>query len=518
MKRQDFAAWCKENNRLDLLAEWDEEKNSSLGFFANVIGYGGSRPKQWWICPKGHSYDMAVGHRTTRGDGCPYCSNHRLLVGFNDLATVCPSICQEWDFKKNKELHDADVSQGKKQPHPAKPTEILFGSYTKIYWKCKEGHESYLSPSFRQVKQNGFFRGCDKCARKARAASYRKTVANKNNLAELIPQAVEEWMYSEHDLSPWDVSCNSTEMVHWKCKKKGHEFDRTVAARTKLINGVYAFTQCQECSKTQKTSFPEQICFFYIKQVFPDAINTYKKLGFEIDIFIPSLNVGIEYDGSYTHKNKHQKDNSKDLAAKQEGITLYRFRPKSLPNTINSKRITIEETTQGVIDGLLSFFNCLGAVPPSMDIERDYGAIMSIVNDHRVKSVADTPYIHEWDFEKNEYDPRFISSTESHIKVFWKCPNGHPSYKSCPYNRIVRHTKCVKCANMEAERKLRRKVRNIDTGEVFDSISEAERSYGKPNNTSISCCCRGRYKTAYGFHWEFYQEEQKVINNEKEQK
>ncbi len=61
---------------------------------------------------------------------------------------------------------------------------------------------------------------------------------------------------------------------------------------------------CPECYKFYKSSFSEQVIYYYIKQIFKDAISRYKyKNKHEIDIFIPSINLGIEYDGCYYHRN-----------------------------------------------------------------------------------------------------------------------------------------------------------------------------------------------------------------------
>jgi len=38
------------------------------------------RKKNWWLCPKGHTYDSQVNHRTRKDPrGCPYCSGRRTL-------------------------------------------------------------------------------------------------------------------------------------------------------------------------------------------------------------------------------------------------------------------------------------------------------------------------------------------------------------------------------------------------------------------------------------------------------
>lgn len=46
------------------------------------------------------------------------------------------------------------------------------------------------------------------------------------------------------------------------------------------------------------------------------------------------------------------------------------------------------------------------------------------------------------------------------------------------------------------------KVKNVTTGEVFDSIKEAAEMFGL-KSTNITSVCRGRRKSAGGFEWEY---------------
>lgn len=49
---------------------------------------------------------------------------------------------------------------------------------------------------------------------------------------------------------------------------------------------------------------------------------------------------------------------------------------------------------------------------------------------------------------------------------------------------------------------LLKKVRCVETGQVFNSIKEAKASCGR-NNIHIGEVCNGKRKTAGGFHWEY---------------
>ena len=108
-----------------LLSEWDYEKNKDL--IPKIVTRGYSK-KIWWKCPKGHSYAALILNRVN-GRNCPYCSNHKVLSGYNDLATTNPELIKEWDFDKNT----------------VKPTEVMRGSSKKVWWKCSFGHSFFAS-------------------------------------------------------------------------------------------------------------------------------------------------------------------------------------------------------------------------------------------------------------------------------------------------------------------------------------------------------------------------------------
>ena len=52
--------------------------------------------------------------------------------------------------------------------------------------------------------------------------------------------------------------------------------------------------------------FPEQATFFYVHKLYSDAINKYKPVflgSMELDIYIPSIHTGIEFDGANWHQS-----------------------------------------------------------------------------------------------------------------------------------------------------------------------------------------------------------------------
>ena len=126
------------------------------------------------------------------------------------------------------------------------------------------------------------------------------------------------------------------------------------------------------------TSFPEQALFFYIQKYFNDAINRYNDLGFELDIFIPSLNTAIEYDGFIWHKNNNN-DISKNNKCLKNKIFLIRVREDGLEKMDSNNNIKIFHIKRGysnlkeIIIKILNFLNINEDI--KIDLKKDSSEI-----------------------------------------------------------------------------------------------------------------------------------------------
>ena len=73
--RRTFRAFCAEEGKTALLAQWDLERN--LPLTPKDVTYG-SHQKVWWRCPQGHSYRSKV-RILARGTDCPVCAGRVVL-------------------------------------------------------------------------------------------------------------------------------------------------------------------------------------------------------------------------------------------------------------------------------------------------------------------------------------------------------------------------------------------------------------------------------------------------------
>lgn len=199
IKEKSLAIVCP-----DIAKEWDYDKNNGI---SPELFTAYSPQKVWWRCSKGHSYQATIGNRRN-GDGCPYCSGHQIIVGFNDLESKNPKLAMEWDYDKNK---------------PLTPKEVTEFSIKKVWWICSKGHSYEASIAHRSSE-----RGCPYC-------SGRKVKEGFNDLATVNPQLALEWDIAKNgNLKPTQVTANNDRKIWWKCVK-GHEWQSTIASRNSGI-------------------------------------------------------------------------------------------------------------------------------------------------------------------------------------------------------------------------------------------------------------------------------------------
>lgn len=182
----------------EFVQEWDFEKNDDITpEMVNSL----SNDKYWWICPNGHSYLATPVSRTSGKTGCPYCSNHKVLPGFNDLATRYPDIAKEWDYEKNNGV---------------KPDQVLPGSQKHYYWKCDKGHSFRMRPNERTSSKQS----CPYCSGHAVLKGF-------NDIPTTNPEILEIWDYEKNSKDPSELSAGSGYDAWWICNQ-GHSWHKSI--------------------------------------------------------------------------------------------------------------------------------------------------------------------------------------------------------------------------------------------------------------------------------------------------
>ena len=399
----------------DLAKEWDNEKNavSADQVFPNTA------KKYWWKCDKGHSFLESPNTRVNMKTGCPICSGHRLAKGINDLKTLFPEVAAEWDVEKNEKA----------------PDEVTPHTHTYAWWICPKGH-SYRAQVSNRTAERGT--NCPFCAG-------RSVLVGFNDLASQYPEIARQWHPEKNlPLMPEDVTSASNKSVWWLCPVCGNEWKTTVAARTGPK------TTCPRCKRWFHTSKIEQILFYYIKSVFPDAENGYMlNAKNEIDVFIPSRKIGIEYDGQRWHgEAKKANDEYKGRAIIASQIRLFRIREPNCAVINDGSTIIFTSTPKGdfthINDALIELFSILAEENichsvPEIDIDRDNVKIAASFSQNAAErslaSIAPN-LVEEWDFEKNYGLKPDCIPAYSAIKAWWICRECGNNWRAGIYSRV----------------------------------------------------------------------------------
>ena len=399
-----------------LSKQWHPTKNGDLTPYDVTTS---SNKKAWWQCEKGHEWFARISHRSN-GVGCPYCIN-KFVCNDNCLQTLNPELAKQWHSTKNGSLT---------------PKDVTLGSGKKVWWQCNKKHDWLESVANRA---RGY--GCPFCS------SHR--VCDDNSLQKINPELAKEWHSTKNGkLTPNDVTANSSKNAWWQCEKR-HEWKAVISSRSSG-NG------CPNCSSESQTSFPEQTIYYYLKSIFNDALNRYKYNGkWEIDVFIPSLNFGIEYDGIYYHNKRRKIDSKKTKIIKSAGIFLLRIIETEKKQNIYLKENGIiycdRHPSGNQLNKVIDI--CINYISENITHEFYY----LDVNVKRDKSKIYNSYIEsekegsffikypelakQWHPSKNIDLKPYMLKPRSGKTIWWQCENGHEwqarvadrvSGKGCP--------------------------------------------------------------------------------------
>lgn len=418
--------------------EWDYDKNSLTPFDY----LPNSTTHVYWICSQcGHSWNAIIYSRT-QGAGCPVCGQKKgtesLLKGLiekqGSLADNLPEIAKEWDFVKNGQLT---------------PDQVMVNTNKSVWWLCSECGYSWRT----QVYNRSLGKGCPKCALIKQGIASSKPIEGINDLLSQAPELAKEWHPDKNgDLKPSDVTKWSNKKVWWlgKC---GHEWQAAVGNR-------FLGRGCPICLKEFKISYPEKVIFFYLNKylgcVVEENYKTQWLKGKELDIFIPSLNLGIEYDGKNWHKNE-KNDLEKNRLCLDNGVELLRIREAGLPNlSVNNvfeinTRTDMDDELRKVIDYVFEFISSTYGlrVKYEIDLSNDRANVYELMETNRKDNSLARLYpeiAREWNTNKNgRLSPEYVNA-HSHRKHWWVCHLGH-EYEMSVKDRVEKVISCPICSN-----------------------------------------------------------------------
>ena len=279
----------------------------------------------------------------------------------------------------------------------------------------------------------------------------------------------------------WDVLKNGpldhmpslSKKYYWKCDVCKQSYMRNIEQFSK-------FDHCPRCLKKQQdekrrikllekpvnklygSSAIERRILYLMTLVFGNVIGRYKVKDMELDIFVPSLNFAIEYDGIYFHKDKTDADNNKNRVIEGEDIKLLRIREVGL-NKLTETDILYNFTKRDMnllCRQIFDFIKIHCVVPDnakeSMDkfLVNDINSIiipkeyfMSVLPKNSIGYLYPQLAM-EWNDKVNlEFDLFQISPYSKFIfkSYYWRCKKCKFEWREKINDRMKGNSSCFKC-------------------------------------------------------------------------
>jgi hypothetical protein len=195
-----------------MAAQWHETLNGAL---TPSDVFAGSGDKVHWRCAVGHEFQQSLNNRTSKGVGCPVCSNFEIRADVNSISALCPDLARQWDRERN----------GARTPET-----VGVGSEYRAWWICQDGHGPYQM----MVSRRAVGGGCQYCSR--------QKVHPDTSIVATHPSVAARFHPTRNGkLRPTELLSGSGLTVWWKCADRGHSYRSTVSRQT-------TGTGCNVCS------------------------------------------------------------------------------------------------------------------------------------------------------------------------------------------------------------------------------------------------------------------------------
>ena len=357
-------------------------------------------------------------------------------------------LMAEWLFERNNDLS-------------LFPEQLSTGSGYLAWWKCQKCGQEWQA----QINSRNRGVGCPYCAGK-------KPIIGVNDFQTKFPDIAKEWHPTFNgNVTPSDVTCGSGKKYWWICSRN-HEYQSCPRDRSRGLG-------CPKCAAALKTSFPEQAIYYYIKKCFPDAISRYKDIftnRMELDIYIPSIRTGIEYDGLAYHNFKSlAKDNLKYNICREHNIQLIRIyeTSQSAIFRLYDRKIEVPNGKRKYLNSIISQL-CykLGHIV-DVNIERDKLDILGYLSTMDKTFASEYPDVaEEWDYEANYPLRPENFSPFSNERVSWICKYCGKKWVTSINTRTANNSQGCRTCALRNSREKQKQDKLQNNGSLYDLFPE----------------------------------------------
>lgn len=289
-----------------LIEAWRDPR-SYEGLTVNDIA-GGVAAKQAGMayrlrCPNNHKIDTVV--RRFLFDGCPWCRGMRTRESAPSIAEADPEIAATWHPDRNGKLTPESTPSNYSKP---------------LWWQSVQccGYEWQATITERTLGRR---------PQRGRGHYYCPNCESVfGSLAWVDPELAAEW-HEDNDGTPWHLTPTSgraSSTVLWRCAQDSdHVWEASTMARW---NG----SQCPQCATSGTSNIEKR--FLQAAQVFDPAARPASFGRWRVDVLVPSVELVIEYDGAYWHRDKQRVDARKTGDLTEAGFMVGRVRENDLPH------------------------------------------------------------------------------------------------------------------------------------------------------------------------------------------
>lgn len=403
----------------ELLDEWNYDKNiiKPCEIKAN------SHHQVWWKCKEGHEWQTNAYSRIA-GTRCPYCSNKKVLAGFNDLASKFYDIALEWHPTKNGNLL---------------PNEVIPGSDKKVWWKCSTCGCEWQSTITSRTNQGT---GCPNCFKywgtsfPEQAILYylKKSYSNVVNRSIINGVEIDIFVPEENFGIEYDG-------FQWHKNSLTNDNKKDEICNQKKINLIRIRENGLE--KTKKA-----INILRENRSTTDLENTIRQIYVELKKVSPTINIKEDRNKIISQyvidKNALSfKSKNPDLVKEWNYKKNNPLKPEMVAANCNEKvwwkcyKCGFE--WQSVIANRNKGIGCPECAKKIRQITR----IKNKVNNGNSLSEKYPNLLKEWNYEKNDINPNNITYGYGK-KVWWLCEKGH-EWQATVNSRTYMGSGCPVC-------------------------------------------------------------------------